>query len=115
PILALADAFHKAHGHWPYKDSGPIDGCPGETWYTIDRALERGRRGLHGGKSLSYFLNQHRGIFGVQKRRPPRLREDKRLDLKQIQTWGQAYFKWHGVFPNRESGRIRGAGDLKWK
>lgn len=62
-VLALADAFFRSHGHWPYRDSGPIDGLPGEKWMAIDKALRRGKRGLPGGKTLAGFLNEHRGIF----------------------------------------------------
>ena len=71
-ILTLAHAFFKSHGHWPYRDSGAIDELPGETWKTINKALQRGSRGLPAGKTLAGLLNQHRGIFVGRSRRLPR-------------------------------------------
>ncbi len=113
-VLALADAFFKSHGHWPYRDSGPIDELPGETWRTIDKALRRGSRGLPGGRTLAGMLNEHRGIFAGRSRRLKRTAESQRLRLEQIAAWGQAYLKRHGIFPNRHSGPIAGSLGLKW-
>lgn len=113
-ILALADAFFQAHGYWPYRDSGAIDGLPGETWQSIDKALRRGSRGLPGGTTMAAFLNEHRGIFRGQTRRLPRIRESKRLQLAQILTWGKAYYRRKGAFLNRNSGPIAGSVGLKW-
>lgn len=113
-ILALADAFFKTHGHWPYLDSGEIAELPGETWKTLDRALQRGLRGLPPGLPLASFLNKHRGIFGGRTRRLPRTREAKRLRLEQIVAWGRAYHRRQGLFPNRASGPIAGSGGLNW-
>lgn len=113
-VLALADRFYKTHGHWPYLDSGPINGLPGETWRAIDKALRRGSRGLPGGLTLAGLLNKHRGIFDGRSRRLPRVPESKRLRLEQIAQWGRAYFRRHGVFHNRDSGPIAGSGGLNW-
>jgi hypothetical protein len=113
-ILESADAFHRSHGHWPFRDSGPIEGLPGETWATIDRALSRGLRGLAPGKPLATLLNEHRGIFGGRTRRLPRVRRKARLQLDQIRAWGKAYRRRHGVLPNRNSGPIADSGGLKW-
>lgn len=113
-VLALADAFFKSHGHWPYRDSGPIEKMPGETWMAIDKALRRGSRGLPSGKTLAGLLNQHRGIFGGHSRRSKRIPDSQRLLTEQILAWGKAYFASHGVFPNRDSGPIAALDGLKW-
>ena len=113
-VLALADKFYAAHGYWPYDDSGPIDDLPGQTWMTIEKALNRGTRGLPGGRTLAGFLNEHRGIFGGRRGRPKRIPESQRLHLKQIVAWGKAYFERHGIFPNRHSGPIPDSKGLKW-
>lgn len=113
-ILSLADAFFDTHDHWPYPDSGAIGELPGETWATIDRALQRGLRGLRSGSSLSSFLNKHRAIFGGRTRRPKRIPEAKRLRIDQIIAWGRAHYLRKGVFPNRDSGMIVGVAGLKW-
>ena len=72
-VLALADKFHKAHGYWPYKDSGPIEDLPGQSWMTIEKALNRGTRGLPSGRTLAGLLNEHRGIFDGRRRRLKRI------------------------------------------
>jgi hypothetical protein len=113
-ILAAADAFFRAHGHWPYLDSGAIAGLPGESWKTVDKALRRGSRGLPKKTTLASLLNKHRSIFSGRSRRLPRLREDKRLRLEQIIEWGNACCKRTGTFPRRDSGLIAGSGELKW-
>jgi hypothetical protein len=113
-VLALADQFFSSSGHWPYPNSGPIDDLPNETWMAINKALERGSRGLPAGWKLPSFLDKHRRIYGNRSRRPKRIPESQRLHLEQILAWGQAYFKRHGVFPNRDSGPIAGSGNLKW-
>ena len=45
-ILRWADQHHKRTGAWPRRDSGQVDGVPGETWLIIDLALQKGIRGL---------------------------------------------------------------------
>ncbi|HEV3003653.1 MAG TPA: hypothetical protein VGX78_04300 [Pirellulales bacterium] len=63
-ILAWADAFRARHGSWPMRDSGPIDGIPGETWSKVDTALAFGLRGLPDGGSLARLLARHRRAGG---------------------------------------------------
>jgi hypothetical protein len=41
-ILEWADEHHSQNNDWPSRDSGPIDGAPGETWSAIDAALKMG-------------------------------------------------------------------------
>lgn len=113
-ILAAADAFFRLHGHWPYLDSGPIDGLPGETWKTVDRALRRGSRGLPRRMTLASFLNKYRAIFEGRSRRLPRLPTEKRLHLTHIVAWGKAFRERTGVFPNRSSGPVAAVEGLKW-
>ncbi|HEV3021286.1 MAG TPA: hypothetical protein VGX76_02420 [Pirellulales bacterium] len=60
-ILAWADAYHARHGSWPLRDSGPVDGVPGETWSKVDTALAFGLRGLADGGSLASLLARRRG------------------------------------------------------
>jgi hypothetical protein len=58
-ILRWADAHIRRTGRRPTVYSGPIPGCPGETWCSVAKALERGRRGFTGKSSLARFLNRH--------------------------------------------------------
>jgi hypothetical protein len=55
-IVAWADAYHRRTGRWPTNRSGPIQECAGETWFAVNDALSRGRRGLKGGSSLARLL-----------------------------------------------------------
>jgi hypothetical protein len=59
-------------------------------------------------------LNEHRGIFKGGNRRPPRLCKQAQLNADQIMTWGNAYRRRRGVFPNRSEGPITGTNGLKW-
>ena len=112
-ILDWADAFFQAHGHWPYRESGPIVESAGETWLSLHKALQRGSRGLAGKSTLAAFLNAHRGIFRGKSRRPKRLNESKRLRIDQIVAWGKAHRLQTGNWPNRDSGPIPKSG-LNW-
>jgi hypothetical protein len=55
-ILAWARAHRNRTGHWPSRASGPIPATADESWLTVDKALQRGRRGLHGHRSLGQIL-----------------------------------------------------------
>jgi hypothetical protein len=61
-ILQWADEYHQATGLWPTARAGPIVGQPGETWGTVNSALDGGTRGLHGHSSLAKLLRKHRGV-----------------------------------------------------
>jgi hypothetical protein len=61
-ILAWADAHHHRTGSWPTRQSGLIAGADeGQTWLSVERALQRGTRGLPGGSSLPRLLKMSRG------------------------------------------------------
>jgi hypothetical protein len=58
-ILEWADAHYRRTGTWPTRRSGSILEAPGETWSTVNAALQQGRRGLPPGPSLAQLLQQH--------------------------------------------------------
>jgi hypothetical protein len=68
-ILRWADAHIRRTGRRPTPRAGPIRECRGETWCTVAKALERGRRGFHGKSSLARFLDQHHRV-NPRARRP---------------------------------------------
>ncbi|RJP37906.1 MAG: hypothetical protein C4547_05185 [Phycisphaerales bacterium] len=74
-ILRWADAHIRRTGRRPTVPSGPIPERPGETWCSVSKALERGRRGFRGGSSLARFLDQHNRYNP----RPPRRHRRRRL------------------------------------
>ncbi|HYE30932.1 MAG TPA: hypothetical protein VEH27_05870 [Methylomirabilota bacterium] len=47
-ILAWADEHHQRTGTWPSPESGAIPGTE-ETWYSVQVALVRARRGMRKG------------------------------------------------------------------
>jgi|GEM_PF-383513 len=61
-ILKWADEHKKRTGEWPTKKSGPVHAAKGETWSIIGGSLEKGRRGLLGGSSLTRLLSEHRSV-----------------------------------------------------
>jgi hypothetical protein len=113
-ILAWADDFHEAHGHWPFYSSGLVNTRSRLTWDTIDKALKWGRHGLPGGSSLPWFLNEHRGIFLGMKHRPHRTRAEKLLDVKMIRAWARAHHRRTGEWPQRDTGPIPKSGGQTW-
>jgi hypothetical protein len=106
-ILAWADAYHAAHGHWPYGDCQPKEAAPGMTWKWINQALHRGYYGLSGGTSLTEFLVAHRGPEADP--RPPR------LSMEQILAWADAYHAAHGRWPGASSGAIPESPGDTWR
>src|SRR5438105_3763914 len=87
-ILAWADAHHRRTGRWPTRETGPIADAPGETWAGVKIALERGRRELPRGVTLSRLLEERRG-YRNRGNLPP-LSED------QILGWADAYHQREG-------------------
>ena len=67
-ILAWARQYHRRHGVWPTRNSGPVEGVPGETWAMIDRALRYQHRSLRWPSSLFRLLKKH---FNISKRQVP--------------------------------------------
>lgn len=66
-ILKWADAYVARTGRRPDCKSGPIPSTNGETWCSVSKALERGKRGFPGGSTLPRLLDKH-----------PRFRRGKR-------------------------------------
>jgi hypothetical protein len=55
-ILVWAKAFQERCGYYPNGRSGQIAESTGDSWYTVDKALREGLRGLPGGSSLAELL-----------------------------------------------------------
>jgi hypothetical protein len=105
-ILAWADTYYSRHGCWPKAPSGPIDGAPGETWLSIQHALQRGKRGLPRGSSLPRLLTEHRSVRNHLDVPP--------LTVSQILAWADAYYARHQEWPQVRSGLIGEAPGETW-
>jgi hypothetical protein len=105
-ILEWVDQHHRQNNDWPSRDSGPIDGAPGETWSAVDGALKLGTRRLPGGSSLAQLLADRRGVRNIQAL--PNLTE------KQILMWMDAYHNTKDQWPNVRSGPIDGVPGETW-
>jgi superfamily II DNA or RNA helicase len=101
-IVAWADAYKKATGDWPTRDSGTVEGTA-NTWSAIDQALHKGGRGLEGGTSLALLLETERGARNIRSLPP--------LKSKNVVKWAERYFKKHKQWPTPASGQIDGAPD----
>jgi hypothetical protein len=104
-VLAWADRYREQHGDLPIKTSGAIPGTVGDTWFTVDRALCRGQRGLPKG-SLAQLLAEHRGKRNL-KGLPP-------LSQENIRLWAEAYRRSNGRLPGKNSGAIPEAQGETW-
>jgi hypothetical protein len=106
-ILAWADAFHKATGSWPKRDSGRIIGSLGENWSAVNLALRNCGRGLHVPCiSLARLLEEQRGV-----RNRGRL---PKFTVRQIVAWTIAHYERTSTWPTHSSGPIRGAPGETW-
>ena len=105
-VLTWADEHHKRTGSWPKADFGPIPESPGETWRSIDRALQRGTRGFATGSSLAKLLEEKRGVRH-RGNLPP-------LTEEQVFKWAAAHKKRTGRWPSAELGIIIEAPEEKW-
>jgi len=105
-ILKWVDVHHQKSRQWPNQNSGEVLGAPGEKWDRIDKALNRGFRGLPGGSSIAKLLAEKRGV-----RNPSALPD---LTAKQILEWADAHHQKTGVWPNRNSGDVLGAPGETW-
>ncbi len=105
-ILGWADEHYKRTGKWPNHKSGPVKAAKGEIWAVIDGSLQKGRRGLLGGSSLTRLLSEHRGV-----RNP---KEPPMLTIKQILKWADEHKKWTGEWPTRKSGPVISAYGEPW-
>ncbi|HEV3004882.1 MAG TPA: hypothetical protein VGX78_10495 [Pirellulales bacterium] len=106
-ILAWADALHDRTGVWPYGGSGAIVEAPGETWRKVERALQRGARGLPFRSSLAKLLHRHRGVA--------KHRHGSPLSVKIILRWADAHRKQTGGWPKIRSGAIPGTAGITWE
>jgi hypothetical protein len=108
-IVRWAKAYHRKHGEWPSRASGPIESSryPGDTWLRIDQNLRSGHRGLEGGSSLDQLLAKH---VGKRSRSsiPP-------LTESQILTWADAFHAEHGHWPTQNSGNDALPEGESWK
>lgn len=108
-ILSLADGHRERTGRWPSADSGPVADAPGETWRALNRALERGSRGLPGGSSLAKLLARHRHQQGYE-----HLFERRELSESNILHWADRHRRETGDWPTRSSGVVLGQPLEKW-
>lgn len=105
-ILGWGDIEKAKKGNWPTLESGPIDGCPGETWGKVQHALVHGTRGLPGGMTLSKLWAYHRGAR--TQHNLPILTEEK------IAQWVKLHKDATGKLPNRDSGPIPNSDGETW-
>ena len=63
-VVGWAKAHYRRTGKWPTRESGAIEGVPGETWHGVDLALRGGYRGLPGDSSLGRLLREYRDGLG---------------------------------------------------
>jgi phage-related protein len=107
-VLEWADEHRKRTGRWPgSRTPGVIPGSFGETWRSVDTALEHGSRGLPGPSSLARFLAEHRGVRNIQGLPP--------LTLEQILAWADAHFRRYKRWPSQGSGLIPKSGGETWR
>jgi len=105
-ILAWADEHHDRTGNWPTSKSGAVGPATNDTWFKIDEALTKGRRGLPGGLSLAKLLAQHRGVSRHVRKRP--------LTLDQVLGWAEAHQRRTGTWPTVKSGAVGEAPGETW-
>jgi hypothetical protein len=105
-ILAWADAHHQRTGKWPTTLCGPIVDAPGEHWQSVAAALQAGKRGLPGGRSLAQLLAQRRAARN--RRALPR------LTVRQILRWADEHHARSGQWPTTISGSIADSGGETW-
>jgi superfamily II DNA or RNA helicase len=112
PVLSISQvviwtaAHHQQTGKWPTSKSGPILDAAGETWGSINHALEKGTRGLPGGSSLARLVAEQRGA---------RYRMDPpTLTVEDILAWADEHHKRTGQWPKSKSGLIQGSSGETW-
>lgn len=106
-ILRWADAHHRRTGRWPQANTGAIPEAPGDSWQAVHAALSKGRRGLPGGTSLAWLLEEHRGVRHPQDRR--------RFTVAEVRAWAQAHLARTGEWPTAVGEPVPEAPDLTWK
>jgi hypothetical protein len=106
-IIAWAREYQRAAGQWPDSTSGPVAGCPGETWAAVNGALRFGRRGLPGGETLYRLLARCCGF-----RHPT---EMPALDVGKILNWADQHRLRTGDWPRPSDGAVVEAPDESWR
>ena len=96
-ILRWADVYKQSTGEWPSPRSGPIPGTM-DTWLSVNRALQRGLRGISACSSLSRLLAEHRQVRN--KANPPA------ITVQQILTWADEHLQANDAWPNQNAGQI---------
>lgn len=79
----------------------------GESWYGVDQALRRGRRGLPRASSLAHLLAKERGVRNQTSR--------CQLTLRHILAWADAHKRQTGSWPTAGSGPITAAPGETWQ
>ncbi|MBI3408068.1 MAG: hypothetical protein HY040_06890, partial [Planctomycetes bacterium] len=112
-ILQWADAFYRCTKRWPTTRSGPILNSGGETWPTVNKALEKRTRGLKGPSSLAKLLERRRGV--------PRKRGCFVSHLKvpiltetQILRWADAWHARTNRWPTAKDGPVAPGLTMTW-
>jgi len=102
-ILGWADAHYRRSGTWPTKNSGAMAEAPGETWNAVDKALQKGSRGIRRRTTLADLL--------ARRRYRPHKGELPPLSEEQILTWAEAYHTLFGLYPTSTTGLIGNTGE----
>lgn len=106
-ILSWADAYRARTGVWPRANDEPVAESAGDTWHTIQQALNHGLRGLRAGNSLFKVLARHRRVTR-HVRRPP-------LTEQQILVWADAFHRRTQKWPRNHSGMIPETRGESWR
>jgi hypothetical protein len=105
-ILTWADRYRRRTGRWPTCHSGTIPGTAGDTWLTVNKALQRGRRGLKGHSSLRQLL--------IKCRRATKLALKQPLTEPQVIAWATGHYRRTGRWPGSRSGPVLDAPGETW-
>jgi pyrroloquinoline quinone (PQQ) biosynthesis protein C len=105
-ILSWADRHRERTSEWPMVQSGPVVDTEGDTWSSVNAALQEGLRGLPGGSSLARLLEEKRGVRN-RKALPG-------LTIDQILAWVDSHYRRTGKWPNRDSGQVVDAPGEVW-
>lgn len=105
-ILEWADEYHALHNHWPTPASGRTPQMPGDSWQTVQFALQRGRRGLDAGLSLGKLWALHRGVKNIH--------SIADFSAKQILALADAFYARTGQWPQVRSGPIEESPSDNW-
>ncbi|HWL94457.1 MAG TPA: hypothetical protein VNT79_13090 [Phycisphaerae bacterium] len=91
-ILSWADAYRRKTGEWPTSKSGTIPQSPDDdTWSSVNRALNEGKRGLPARGSLALLL-QDSGRQRHVGRPPP-------VTVEQVLRWADQHHARTGKWP----------------